>query len=53
MEAIHKRWGIELKDSRIYDILAEMGLSHQKAHRDYENGNSEEQKEFVETVKKN
>jgi len=53
MEVIHKRWGVELKDSRIYDILAEMGLSHQKAHRDYENGNSEEQKEFVETVKKN
>ena len=51
-EVIHKRWGVELKDSRIYDILASMGLSHQKAHRDYENGNSEVQKEFVTTVKK-
>ncbi|NJO51986.1 MAG: helix-turn-helix domain-containing protein [Leptolyngbyaceae cyanobacterium RM2_2_4] len=52
IEVIHKRWGVELKDSRIYDILAELGLSHQKAHRDYENGNLEHQQEFVATVKK-
>jgi transposase len=42
-----------LKDSRIYDILADLGLSHQKAHRDYENGDPEVQKEFVATIKKN
>jgi transposase len=52
VEVIYKRWGVELKDSRVYDILAEMGLSHQKAHRDYENANPEAQKEFVAAIKK-
>jgi len=51
-EVIHKRWGVALKDSRIYDLLASMGLSHQKAHRDYEHSNREVQREFVTTVKK-
>ena len=53
IEVIYNRWGIEIKDSRIYDILKEMGLSHQKAHRDYENSDPQVQKEFVATVKKN
>ena len=53
IEVIHARWGIEIKDSRIYDILKEIGLSHQKAHRDYENSDAQVQKEFVDTVKKN
>jgi hypothetical protein len=29
-----------------------MGLSHQKAHRDYENADSEQQQKFVATIKK-
>ena len=33
---IKQRWGIELKTSRIYEILDNLNLSHQKAHRDYE-----------------
>ena len=53
IEVIYNRWGIEIKDSRIYDILKEMGLSHQKADRDYENSDPQVQKEFVATVKKN
>jgi transposase len=69
IEVIYARWGIEIKDSRIYDILKEMRLSHQKAdarpsgsptrkahqaaHRDYENSDPQVQKEFVATVKKN
>lgn len=52
VEVIAKIWNVELKDSRIYQILDEMGLSHQKAHRDYENADSEVQKEFVSTIKK-
>jgi transposase len=52
-EVIHQRWQVELKDSRIYDILKEMGLSHQKAHRDYENADSEQQQQFIATIKKN
>ena len=49
-EVIAKRWKVELKDSRIYQKLDEMGLSHQKAHRDYENADIEAQKEFVSTI---
>jgi len=37
IEVVNQRWNIQLKDSRIYDILEEIGLSYQKAHRDYEN----------------
>jgi transposase len=47
------RWGIELKDSRIYEILDSLNLSHQKAHRDYANADSSRQQQFVETLKKN
>ena len=53
VEIVYTRWGIEIKDSRIYDILKEMKLSHQKAHRDYENGDYKTQQEYVATVKKN
>lgn len=53
IEVVNSRWGIEIKDSRIYDILKEMKLSHQKAHRDYENADYKTQQEFVATVKKN
>lgn len=49
---IHKRWGVSLKDSRIYEILAELNLSHQKAHRDYANADPQQQTQFVETLKK-
>jgi transposase len=51
-EVIQKKWEVELKDSRIYDILKEMGLSHQKAHRDYENADKEQQQKFIATIKK-
>ena len=42
-EVIRQRWQVELKESRIYDILKVMGLSHQKSHRDYEYGDKEQQ----------
>jgi transposase len=50
---IKERWSVELKDSRVYEILSAMNLSHQKAHRDYENAAPERQKAFVSTLKKN
>ena len=49
---IEQRWGVSLKDSRIYEILGSLKLSHQKAHRDYANADKERQKEFVATFKK-
>lgn len=52
IEVINQRWNIQLKDSRIYDILKEIGMSHQKAHRDYENSDHKAQKDFVDTIKK-
>jgi transposase len=51
-EVIKQLWGIELQDSRIYAILKEMGLSHQKAHRDYENADPLVQQQFVSSLKK-
>ena len=52
IEVINQKWDIQIKDSRIYDILKEIGLSHQKAHRDYENSDGKAQEEFVSTIKK-
>jgi transposase len=49
---INQKWGVELKTSRIYEILDELNLSHQKAHRDYANADPHKQKEFVEILKK-
>ena len=49
---IESRWGVKLKTSRIYEILEELNLSHQKAHRDYDNADTEQQKVFVSTFKK-
>ncbi len=50
---IRQRWGIELKESRIYEILDSLNLSPQKAHRDYANADKERQQQFVQTLKKN
>lgn len=51
-EVIEQRFGVALKDSRIYELLSELGLSYQRAHRDYANAEPNAQKEWVETVKK-
>ncbi|NEO74638.1 IS630 family transposase [Moorena sp. SIO3H5] len=52
IEVIQSRWNISLKSSRIYEILEELGLSYQRAHRDYEPPDKDAQKAFVEQVKK-
>jgi len=51
-QVLRQRWGVELKDSRVYEILDELHLSHQKGHRDYANANSVQQEAFVSTLKK-
>jgi transposase len=51
-QVIEQRWQVQLKDSRIYEILDELGLSHQRGHRDYANADVLVQKHWVETVKK-
>jgi len=51
-EVIAQRFEVQLKDSRIYELLSELGLSYQRAHRDYANANPKAQKEWVAAVKK-
>jgi transposase len=51
-EVMAQHWGVQLKDSRIYELLEELGLSYQRAHRDYANADRQAQKEWVKTVKK-
>jgi len=51
-QVISQKWSVFLKDSRIYEILEELNLSYQKAHRDYANSKPEQQKQFVKTLKK-
>lgn len=48
---IESRWGVKLQKTRIYEILSELNLSHQKLHRDYENADKEQQKDFISTKK--
>ncbi len=52
-QVMEQRWGVQLKDSRIYELLHELGLSHQRGHRDYANADRQQQQQWVETVKKN
>ena len=49
---MESRWGVKLKITRTYEILSELNLSHQKAHRDYENAAREQQTNFICTLKK-
>jgi transposase len=51
-EVIAQRFEVKLKDTRIYELLDELGLSYQRAHRDYANADPKAQKEWVDTVKK-
>jgi len=50
-QLLKKRWGVELKPTRIYEILQELNLSHQRVHRDYINASKSEQREFVANLK--
>jgi transposase len=52
-QVIDSRWGVTLKDTRIYEILEQLNLSHQKGHRDYANADQRLQQQFVESLKKN
>ena len=52
IQVIDQKWNVKLKDSRIYEIIQELNLSYQKAHRDYANADKDKQKQFVERLKK-
>lgn len=52
IQVIKQNWNVQLKDSRIYEIIGELNLSYQKGHRDYANADKAKQKQFVELLKK-
>ncbi len=52
IEVLQMKWSVNFKSSRVYEILGELGLSYQLAHRDYANADKAKQKEFVEVLKK-
>lgn len=51
-DVIKKEFGVDYQPSGVYKLLYRMGLSHQKAHRDYATASSSEQITFVEALKK-
>lgn len=51
-QVIAQRFEVQLKDSRIYELLHELGLSYQPGHRDYANADPKAQKEWVNIIKK-
>lgn len=53
VQVLKSRFNVEMKDSRVYEILAELGLSYQRGHRDYANADPQAQKDWVNAVKKN
>ena len=52
IQVIDQKWNVQLKNSRIYEIIGELNLSYQKGHRDYANADKGQQKQFVEVLKK-
>jgi transposase len=52
IELIKTKWNVDYKDSRIYEILDDLGLSHQKAHRDYANSDPQLRKQRRDVMEK-
>lgn len=52
MQFLLENWGVEYQTSRIYEILSELGLSHQKAHRDYLDADPKKQRKYGKILKK-
>jgi transposase len=51
-DLIKQEFAVDYQTSGVYKLLYRMGLSHQKAHRDYANASKEEQMAFIDTFKK-
>ena len=49
-EFIKREFAVDFK-SGIYDLLARLNLSHQKAHSDYQNASKDEQLQFIDRFK--
>ncbi len=53
VDIIQKEYNVNISDQGVYNLLKYMGYSYQKAHRDYEKADKEEQREYGEKLKKN
>jgi transposase len=51
-EWLQKKWGVTLGNTRLYEIFDELGLSHQRAHRDYGPALPGQRAEFVRELEK-
>jgi transposase len=51
-ELVMKQFNVDYKQIGIYNLLDRMGLSHQKAHKDYANADRKQQQEFLDALKK-
>ncbi len=49
---VKQEFGVAYQPSGIYKLLDRMGLSHQRAHRDYGNADKQEQAQFIAALKK-
>ena len=52
VEIVTDKWGIEVTNQTIYNILHRNNYSYQRAHRDYENADPESQKKYGIGLKK-
>lgn len=50
-ELVKMKWEISVSDQTIYNILHRHKFSYQRAHRDYENADPQEQAEYAEKLK--
>lgn len=51
-ELLRNKWGVALGNTRLYAIFDELGLSHQRAHRDYGPAKPGQRAEFVRKLEK-
>ena len=51
-DLIKQEFAVDYQISGVYKLLYRMGLSDQKAHRDYANASKQEQITFIDTLKK-
>jgi transposase len=49
---LRQKWQVSLGNTRLYEIFDELGLSHQKAHRDYGPGRPGQRADYVAALKK-
>jgi transposase len=49
---VKQEFGVTYQPSGIYKLLHRMGLSHQRAHRDYGNADKQAQEQFIALLKK-